>query len=500
MTVWYVGKGGHDGNSGRSWDTRLATLNGAEDQPVVAGDTVYVGPGAYRETLTCDVSGASGKPITYIGDVTGEHTDGVGGIVRITGSDNDQTQTRNDCIDGSGEDYRTFRGFTLDMCSVSAFKLDASETNWIIEDCVLKEYGTFAIHCFGDSQADYIIRRCLFMPGAINFAVTFVSAGGIQDAGHLIENCIFKSWRGVSIEEVGGIDFRNCSFYGQDRAIRITDALPVGYTAINVNNSIFQACNIALQAQALGEIVENYNTFYECVTARTNINVGGNSETHPALMQPPLLHAGTNQRSGYKFPWWSGELSKWSQVKQITGTGEPEEDLLGIKRPYTHGGPVASLCSWGAVQYHDYGRSIIRAYDGTQSAKIHEKNRTWMFVPSVSNVQTTITARVYRTAGYGGHRKPAMVIKQPGQADRLTEDVGAAGAWNQLSDTFTPAAQPPWLAVELVNYCDFTTTTTTTVSTTSTTTTSTTTQTVTTTSTTSTTLACDVWFDAIRVT
>src|SRR3990170_2757112 len=36
--------------------------------------------------------------IRYIGDVTGEHTDSVGGIVRITGSDNDQTAARANSI------------------------------------------------------------------------------------------------------------------------------------------------------------------------------------------------------------------------------------------------------------------------------------------------------------------------------------------------------------------------------------------------------------------
>ena len=79
MTTLYVGPGGSDANNGLSWANRRLTLNGIEDKPVVAGDTVYVGPGVYRETLTVDVAGSSGNPITYIADVTGEHTDGIGG-------------------------------------------------------------------------------------------------------------------------------------------------------------------------------------------------------------------------------------------------------------------------------------------------------------------------------------------------------------------------------------------------------------------------------------
>ena len=88
MTDRYVGIGGNDGSDGLSWANRKLTLTGAEDTPVEASDTVYVGPGTYRENLTLDVDGSAGNIITYIGDVTGENTDGVGGIIRITGSDN----------------------------------------------------------------------------------------------------------------------------------------------------------------------------------------------------------------------------------------------------------------------------------------------------------------------------------------------------------------------------------------------------------------------------
>ena len=62
MTTYYVGTGGNDSNNGTTWALRKLTLNGAEDIPVAAGDTVYVGAGTYRETLTVDVSGSSGSP------------------------------------------------------------------------------------------------------------------------------------------------------------------------------------------------------------------------------------------------------------------------------------------------------------------------------------------------------------------------------------------------------------------------------------------------------
>jgi len=48
MTVRYVGIGGADAASGLSWALRKLTLNGVENTPVAAGDTVYIGPGTCR--------------------------------------------------------------------------------------------------------------------------------------------------------------------------------------------------------------------------------------------------------------------------------------------------------------------------------------------------------------------------------------------------------------------------------------------------------------------
>src|SRR3990172_12539685 len=98
MTTYYVDweKADNTGN-GLTLATAKKTLNGAEDIPVVAGDFVWVRPGVYRETLTVDVSGSSGNLITYQGDVAGQiwHP---GGVVRITGSDDDIAAARDKCI------------------------------------------------------------------------------------------------------------------------------------------------------------------------------------------------------------------------------------------------------------------------------------------------------------------------------------------------------------------------------------------------------------------
>ncbi|MCK5641258.1 MAG: right-handed parallel beta-helix repeat-containing protein, partial [Gammaproteobacteria bacterium] len=435
-----------DGNDGSTWALRKLTLNAVEDLPVAATDIVYVGPGVYRELLTCDVAGNAGNPITYIADVSGEHTDGVGGIVRITGSDNDQAPARGGCILIDTRNYRTFRGFAFDTVN------DADElikittgTNAIIEDCVFDHAGfnTNTILIEG-TATNLTLRRCLFLPNRY-YHLKMTNGVVVDNAGHLIENCVFLGASGgtMRVERVGGWTIRNCMMLGGNNAVRVTHALTVGQ-AVTVENCIIQACIDGVRATVLGEILEDFNTFFGNGTDHTNVAVGGNSVTYPALFNTPILHAGASQISGFKFPWWFGELGAWSQVRAITGNAEPTEDLRGILRPVT-----ASKNSWGPLQFADMERETGTVRTGSVSVCLHDAGRHQIWVP-VANEETTISVYVYREANYAGNN-PQMIVKQPGQADDVTTDAAAAGQWNELTTTLTPAAEPPYVVVELVS-------------------------------------------------
>lgn len=284
MTTYYVGSGGNDSNDGLSWANRKLTLNGAEDIPVAAGDTVYVGPGTYRETLTVDVSGSGGSPITYIGDYSGANTDGVGGVVRITGSDNDQTLTRTSGILANTKDYRTFTGFTLDMVNGNLLDLTTC-TNWIIQK--MHFYGTGAgalVRVQGTSSAitiqDFYIGGFQYGQGGLWFS----HSSTVDNTGHVISNGIFMpAGFGVYIQRTGGITVKNCLFLGQRQGVSVATALAAGQTT-TVNNCIFAfTTGAALVATATGEITEDYNTLYSGTGTRTNTSTGANSNTYPAL-------------------------------------------------------------------------------------------------------------------------------------------------------------------------------------------------------------------------
>jgi len=443
MTTYYVGSGGNDTNDGLSWANRFLTLNGAEDEPVAAGDTVYVGPGVYREALTCDVAGTSGNPITYIGDVTGDNTDGVGGVVRITGSDNDTTATRGNCIictSGAGRDFRTFRGFTMDMCTSYLFNATNGQDDIIIEDCVFHAVDVNTQTVFiGGTGTNLIIRRCVFYGGR-EACIYLYHGSDHATANYLIENCIFfgpgrYNTACITANLIGDTLIKNCTLIGGYLGVEVTGALS---DTVTVNNCTIIGQNTGLTAANSGDLTEDYNNIYAVGTARTNVTTGTNSNTYPALFEPPI------QLDGIEFgaP-FTGKLSEWSQIARIAGTTEAADDIYGITRPTT-----SAKKSWGAVQYQPSERETTTTQGGsTASIKLADAGSQQLFVEHGGS-SITISVYCYRETNYAG-TNPRMVIKQPGQSDRTTTDVGSASTWNQLSDTFTPAANPPYVVVEL---------------------------------------------------
>lgn len=285
MTTYYVGTGGNDGNSGTSWANRKLTLNGAEDIPVAAGDTVYVGPGIYREMLTVDVSGSSGSPITYIGDFSGANTDGVGGVVRITASDDDIAATRANCITAASKNYRTFRGLVFDMSSSHSVNATTACSSWIVEQCYfgpITNSATAAIYFAGTGTGN-TVRRSAFL-NMRAYGIEFNHSSTVSDAGHVVENCIFVALnRGVSVVRVGGIAVRNGLFFGGTAGVRVVTALAGGQT-VTVNNCLLAGVTNAVQATATGEIVENYNALFNNSVDRSNVDTGANSNAYPPLL------------------------------------------------------------------------------------------------------------------------------------------------------------------------------------------------------------------------
>lgn len=441
MTTYYVGSGGNNSNAGTSWALRKLTIGGAEAIGLSAGDVVYVGPGTYRESLGPGASGSSGSPITFIGDVTGAHTDGVGGIVRWTGSDDDTTAARQQSLSAGSRHYRTYCGFHFDLGSVRNILLTTCN-NWVIEDCVFTgnlSADRIGIHC--DGSIDTItIRRCVFQtPG---WGIYVSNSGTDATATNfLIENCIFANTAyGLYITDVDGIVVNNCLITGCYRGMYVVSL--AASKSVNIYNSIIHGNYRGVEAGSTGMIVEDYNCFgVNSDGSRRNTNVGANSTANiPHMAWPPQLAA--HPLGGLLWGW---EQAAYSPIRAITGSGTASDDWLGHARPAT-----AAKLSYGPLQYVPLVRDTATTYSGSPaSVELSDAGRVQFKVPTDGSA-ITISVRAYREANYAG-TNPQMIIRQPGQSARTTLDSGSASAWNLLTDTFTPAAAPGYVLVELVS-------------------------------------------------
>ena len=357
MTTYYVGTGGSDAANGLSWANRKLTLNGAEDVPVAAGDTVYVGPGTYRELLTVDVSGTAGNLVTYVGDYLGTNTDGVGGVVRVTGSDNDQTAARANCIAATSKNYRKFSGFVFDITSGNYVNPTGNPTGWVMDKCAWIS-NTGAVHgmVFTGTGTGNTVQNCLFF-GRRGDPILFTHTATVDNTGNVVENCVFvgATGSGVDTVRVGGITVRNCVFVGVATAVRVTTALTVGQT-VTVNNCIIHACpSVGLAATAVGEIVENYNSLTANPTDRTNTNTGANSNTYPPLFDPrwifQLFFGGANPAARQVISPF--DLASYSQLVNLAGTSPTTTDLRGTA-------VQGAQREWGALEYD----STLKIKDG----------------------------------------------------------------------------------------------------------------------------------------
>lgn len=352
MTTRYV-----DGTNGNNaWDGLApnfvagtngpkATFNGAEDTPVTPGDVVHVRPGTYREQLTCDVSGTIGNPIEYRGDYRGLIWPG-GGEVRITGSNDDLTQTRISCITILSKNYRNFQWFLVDSTVTQLVDLNTAATDIGFDRCIFVQNSSNVYGIRGQftgTQARHRITNCTFW-GSHAVAIWINQSTVIDfNADHLIENCIFQggvnNGGDVYIERVGGIMVRNCDFLRGGTSVRVVTS-PFAGRITTVNNCIFNGGSTGVRAAVLGELIEDHNNFYGMQTNRTNVAVGANSVSYPPYYDYRSLFE-TMRGSRLSSPM---DLASYNQLVNRAGTAPPAADMRGSTI-------IGAQREYGALEY-----------------------------------------------------------------------------------------------------------------------------------------------------
>jgi hypothetical protein len=446
MTTYYVGKGGNDGNDGLNWANRFLTIAWVETQEIAAGDTVYIGPGIYRERMRMDVTGTPGNIITFIGDISGKYTDGVGGRVSICGSDDDLTSNRSWAIYVNNSDisYRTFRGFHLYFYTGATINLDRTVgdcSNLIFEDMVIDNFDGASVGIDGNANfTDIVFRRCFFFG---NFRVV-----GITDFEFnlLVENCYIddrhlKWYPLLDARDGYGYTFNNCTFASvMETAATKTELIRVvsidsGHN-FYVKNSVFGNGRISSLPNTLVLDYNNYQ-FARDTTNLINVSAGANDNFYPLLPMPPIIV------DGFLLPFENERFAPYSQVPSLACDAGADEDIFGIRRPTSDVKKTR-----GCFQHSHVERETTTTYGSSpESLKMADAMATQIIVP-ITGKAMTIQARVNREANYAGIA-PQITIKQAGEVDKVITDSGGVSAWNLLKTSIKPASLPKYIVIEL---------------------------------------------------
>jgi len=448
MTVRYVGKGGSDVNDGLSWANRKLTLNGVEDTPVVAGDTVYVGPGIYRESLTTDVSGSSGNVITYIGDVTGANTDGIGGMIRITGSNDDAAYPNaRDRLITITHNYRTFRGFYMGQSTYISNShmvyIDGSTqavTNIIFEYCYFtmdacssSTAGGIVFNTPISGNSDFTVRNCIFE----NISQGTLKIWGIStnyDTSSIIENCLVygSDDRAFGIGQMYGNTIRGVT--GHNTSVPVYTNYQDAGNNNYVHDNFFRMSQTAIEEGVGNTIVEDYNFF--CGVLSAGLSEGANSISSYLPVNAPLL------RSGYKFPWGKTEIPNYNDNIYMSDTSSLSKDLYGLSRP------GSGKRTRGAIQFMGVERDTSEYKVSPSSLKMADASKSITNLPVNAGGKIRVRLSVKREANYAG-TAPQLVLQLSTQSEVVVTDTGSTGTWNRLVNSVTPSQEDRWLKIEL---------------------------------------------------
>lgn len=480
MSVYYVRKTGSDSNTGldpgAAWLTIGKALGAAG---ISSGDTVYVGPGTYRENVTVAMTSAVAETFV-IADVDGSRT-GAGGEVRWTAyTTNDKTAPTTKALNLAGRDYLTFRNFVFVGGSAACVDANttAGSTNVTFQDCTFfSGAGGAAVdrHIYwrngaGGETGAWLVERCVFVGqcGAYIDIGDCTAGGADYSLDFVVRNCLFVGGAdgdtGVATRAVvnctgvggggapGGVTLQNCTCLVGATAFLRTDANFSTSVPCYVKNCLTYS---GLSAASSGQIVEDFNHIAAPVS-RTNVSTGGDSETGNAYSS--LFHVGQERQQG-RLPKLFGSPTADSPLLGF-GNDTLNPSALGtdfLSRPKPSGPGVtwgSAAKAIGYAELHDFGvSSLVPGGTNTtdRSVKVSGPGDIEFFIP-VNRAPTTISVQVYRDSNYGFGTNPQIILMPNGELSvdgETVTDAGSDSVFNTLTlATFTPQKKG-WVTVRL---------------------------------------------------
>jgi hypothetical protein len=351
MPTYYVANYGSNANNGTSpvtpWATVQFALGAASgtNPGLVAGDTVWIAPGTYREVITsATLTGTSGNTIKIYGDplFTRAWTSGSAKSVRLTNflSDTvvptasatlsvsgDYVDIQDLCIDGHNAGsviasvstnstlYLTGGNISVTKCSVQTTNASrqvgitwyctTGKNNFTVDQCSV--FAPFGIFVFSVAQTATFNFNAVIKD-------TFVMAG--NDLGVVFE--------GASANQVTGAAVYNSTIIGATQGIAFGNIAQVGGTStIFRNNLIYSPKGTGIISTSGAVTITQSNNSIFATTTFTNVSPSTN------VVSAPMLDFGLSRIQQFSMLPWFAPATGSPLIGAGTATGAPTVDLYG---------------------------------------------------------------------------------------------------------------------------------------------------------------------------
>ena len=468
MTLYYVRASmGNDGNTGLSAAQAFLTIDNAANT-VAAGDTVYIGAGVYRETVTIDTSGSAGSEIKWIGDIDGVQT-GDPGLVVITTQDAEAGGAgTGSTLDLNAKKWNEFYYVVFGPGGTGStdYTIDASVANCnyegvLFDTCVIMppvDYGNYAINwnykvpgAISGNKPKF--TSCTIF-GSLNVLYEAMAAGDVA-CGLVFENgLVIADTVGINLDGpssstdgIEGYEINNNVLFASTYGLQILNQFNTGDTGVAANNIQLSNFGSCVTKQADGGTWTLTNNQKAMETAETGGTV--NCTNILGFMVDPIMQ---------KFFGWS-PYKAFEPVYDQNGGGfesgcidagnatyAPATDIYGNPRPM--GRNVDDVGAGEARKRLEQETGTVRT--GTYSGVLKGIGYHPMMLP-VDAAETTVTVYAQYDGNYTGTLPTLKVVKIPGDTDKSDVQAGASGSFEQLSCTFTPT-EAGFVEVQLWSY------------------------------------------------
>ena len=351
MPTYYVATYGSNANNGTTpatpWLTVQFALGAASgtNPGLVAGDTVWIAPGTYREVITTTtLTGAVGNTIKVYGDPTFTRawTAGGAGRVRLTNFTNDSAlptasatlivngdyiDLQDLCVDGHNSGgvtattstnstvYITGGNISVTKCSIQTtgtsrqvgitWYCTAGKNNFTVDKCsVFAVVGIYAYSVAQTATFDYnALVKDSFVLAPSDIGISFEAASANQVTGGRLYNSTI-------IAGVSGIFFSNM---GQVS----------GTSTVLRNNLIYAFRGTGVQNASASVTITQSNNAILATTTFTNVSPS--TVATPA----PMLDFGSSRVQAFSMLPWFAPATGSPIISAGTATGAPTVDLYG---------------------------------------------------------------------------------------------------------------------------------------------------------------------------